>query len=215
MAIGKSGWLKTIRPLLGAVGLAVAPASFGLDVHLQELPPAPGLVPSAALDPLEGVRETVNCGLEFLGTAKSCGLSGPDEAASPFLVRFDPLFCRLTLRFGIGELIDGLLGNWIAGAFARLGSPAVGALCLLGVGPRYCAATGTAPLLSPAVPQGAPPGRSPTTARATRERALQAALQAAQERPEGPETPAPATAPPPPPPETNRHDATGLDHLTR
>jgi hypothetical protein len=116
--------------------LAFVPAARGLDVHLQELPPAPGLTPSAALDPLEGLREALNCGLDFLGTAQHCGLSAPSEAASPFLVNFDPLFCRLTLRFGIGELIDGLLGNWIAGAFARLGSPAVGALCRLGVGPR-------------------------------------------------------------------------------
>ena len=48
------------------------------------------------------------------------------------------MFCRLTMRFSIGEWIDGLLKQWIAGAFARLSSPAIGALCLLGIGPEYC-----------------------------------------------------------------------------
>ncbi len=178
--------------------LCLATSGHGLDVHRQVLPPAPGLVPSAALDPLEGVREALNCGLDVLGTAKSCGLSGPDDAASPFLVNFDPLFCRLTLRFGIGELIDGLLGDWLAGAFARLGSPAVGALCGLGIGPQYCGSSnGAALLMSPVVPPGAVLRKAP----AARPRAPEAAPEAAAE-----------TAPPP---ETTRRDATGLDHLTR
>ena len=129
--------------------LAVAPAARGLDLHRQELPPAPGLTPSAALDPLDGLRNALNCGLDFLGTAQHCGLSAPSEAASPFLVNFDPLFCRLTLRFGIGELIDGLLGDWLAGAFARLGSPAVGAPCGLGIGPQYCGSSNDAALVCP------------------------------------------------------------------
>jgi hypothetical protein len=200
---------KKIRPLLGAVGLAVAPASFGLDVHLQELPPAPGLVPSAALDPLEGVRETVNCGLDFLDTAKHCGLAAPAETASPFLVRFDPLFCRLTMRFAIGELIDGLLGRWLGGAFANLETPVIGALCLLGIGPRDCGSPETAALpRSPVVPHRAPPAPTSTA----RHSAFQDALRAAQEEPAARGA---ALSPPPPPPETDRHDATGLDSLTR
>ena len=170
--------------------LCLATSGHGLDVHRQALPPAPGLVPSAALDPLEGVRETVNCGLDFLDTAKHCGLAAPAETASPFLVRFDPLFCRLTLRFAIGEPIDGLLGDWLAGAFARLGSPAVGAPCGLGIGPQYCGSSNDAALLmSPAVPPGVVLRKAPAA------------------RPRAPETA--------PPPETTRRDATGLDHLTR
>ena len=108
-----------------------------LDVYkrqLQELPPAPGLTPSDALDPLDGMRNALNCGLDFLNTAQRCGLSSPQEAAAPFTVHFNPTFCRLTLRFSIGELIDGLLRHWIAGAFARISSPFIGALCLLGIG---------------------------------------------------------------------------------
>ena len=207
---------KKIRPLLGAVGLAVAPASFGLDVHLQELPPAPGLVPSAALDPLEGVRETVNCGLDFLDTAKHCGLAAPAETASPFLVRFDPLFCRLTMRFAIGELIDGLLGHWIAGAFARIGSPVVGALCLLGIGPHSCGASErAAPAASAFAPAGAGTARFVAPATAEHQRAVREALKAAREAPGGRETAPQSPLPSPSPPETNRHDATGLDHLTR
>ena len=180
--------------------LAAAPAARGLDVHLQELPPAPGLTPSAALDPLDGVREALNCGLDFLDTAKRCGLAAPHETVSPFLVRFDPLYCRLTMRFAIGELIDGLLEPWIAGAFSRIGSPAVGALCLLGIGPHYCGASSTvAPATSPVVPPGAVFWKAPAA------------------RPRAPERPAePETVPQPqPPPEATRHDATGLDHLTR
>ena len=130
--------MKNYRFVTGllAGSLALVPAARALDVHLQELPPAPGLAPSAALDPLEGLREALSCGLDFLGTAQRCGLSAPSEAASPFLVKFDPMFCRLTMRFQIGEMIDGLLKQWLAGAFARIGSPALGALCLLGIGPQ-------------------------------------------------------------------------------
>lgn len=151
------GFLKALRPLLGVGLLGLAPAGHGLDVHLQALPPAPGLTPSAPLDPLAGLRDALNCGLNALDTGKACGLSGLEAVASPFLVSFDPLYCRLTLRFSVGELIDGLLGDWIAGAFPRSGSPAVGALCLLGIGPPGCGATATAaPWLSPAPPRARP-----------------------------------------------------------
>lgn len=119
------------------------PASHGLDLHLQTLPVAPGLTPSQALDPLEGVRDVVNCGLDFLNTAKNCGLSATDEVVSPFSVSFDPMYCRLTLRFQIGALIDSLLKQWIAGALADLDTPVIGALCLLGIGARYCGSTST------------------------------------------------------------------------
>lgn len=193
--------------------LAFVPAARGLDVHLQELPPAPGLTPSEALDPLEGVREAVNCGLDFLNTAKNCGLSAPADVVSPFLVRFDPLLCRLTMRFAIGELIDGLLKQWLAGAFARLGSPAIGALCLLGIGPKYCGATETvrSTMMSPVVPQSAPAKKAAATAATPGpRRAPHEVPQAAQEGPAEPET-----APPQPQLETTRHDATGLDHLAR
>lgn len=147
--------MKNYRFVTGllAGSLALVPAARALAVHLQELPPAPGLAPSAALDPLEGLREALSCGLDFLGTAKNCGLSAPSEAASPFLVKFDPMFCRLTMRFQIGEMIDGLLKQWLAGAFARIGSPALGALCLLGIGPQYC---GAAELAAPAASAFAP-----------------------------------------------------------
>ena len=96
--------MKNYRFVTGllAGSLALVPAARGLDLHLQELPPAPGLAPSAALDPLEGLREALSCGLDFLGTAQRCGLSAPSEAASPFLVQLDPMFCRLTMRFQIG-----------------------------------------------------------------------------------------------------------------
>ena len=211
--MSKSTLSTLLRPLLWAGWLGVAPASHGLDVHLQHLPVAPGLTPSEALDPLEGVREAVNCGLDFLNTAKHCGLAAPAETAAPFLVRFDPLVCRLTMRFAIGELIDGLLKQWLAGAFANLETPVIGALCLLGIGPHYCGSTGNAPLRSPAVPQRALPGWSPapTTAIPDPKRAVNEALKAAQG---GPETP--ATAPQPPtPPGDSTHDATGLDHLIR
>ena len=199
------------RLWLGASVLCFATSGHGLDVHLQHLPVAPGLTPSAALDPLEGVREAVNCGLDFLDTAKHCGLAAPAETASPFLVRFDPLFCRLTMRFAIGELIDGLLGRWLAGAFANLETPVIGALCLLGVGPRDCGSTETAALpRSPVVPHRAPPVPTSTA----RHSAFQDALRAAQEEPAA-RGAALSPPPSPPPPETDRHDATGLDSLTR
>lgn len=177
--------------------LAAAPAGYGLDVHLQELPPAPGLTPSAALDPLAGLREALNCGLDFLGTAQRCGLSAPAEVAAPFTVTFDPLFCRLTMRFSIGEMIDGLLKQWIAGAFSRIGSPAIGALCLLGIGPQFCGAASTAaPRRSPVVPPSA-------LQRSTAARA-------------GSDPSETAPSPPPPPPsEEPDHAATGFDHLVR
>ena len=197
--------MKNYRFVTGllAGSLALVPAARALDVHLQELPPAPGLAPSAALDPLDGLREALSCGLDFLGTAKNCGLSAPSEAASPFLVKFDPLFCRLTMRFSVGEMIDGLLKSWLAGAFARIGSPSVGALCLLGIGPQYC---GASPSAAPATSPAAPPGAAFWKAPAARPRAPDAA-------PAEPET-APRPQPQPQP-ETTRHDATGLDHLTR
>lgn len=191
--------MKNYRFVTGllAGSLAFVPAARALDVHLQELPPAPGLAPSAALDPLEGLREALSCGLDFLGTAQRCGLSAPSEAASPFLVKFDPMFCRLTMRFQIGEMIDGLLKQWLAGAFARIGSPALGALCLLGIGPQQCGSTGNAaPATSPVAPTGAAFWKAP-------------AARAPAAAPAEPETA------PQPQPETTRHDATGLDHLTR
>ncbi len=203
--------MKNYRFVTGllAGSLALVPAARALDVHLQELPPAPGLTPSAALDPLDGLREALSCGLDFLGTAQRCGLSAPSEAASPFLVNFDPLFCRLTMRFQVGEMIDGLLKQWIAGAFARIGSPAVGALCLLGIGPQYC---GAAELAAPAASAFAPAtgaARAVPPATAERQRELRRALEAARE-PEGREI-----APQPQPqPETTRRE-TGLDHLVR
>jgi len=177
--------------------LAATPAGYGLDVHLQELPPAPGLTPSAPLDPLAGLREALNCGLDFLGTAKRCGLSAPAEVAAPFAVTFDPLFCRLTMRFSIGEMIDGLLQQWIAGALSRIGSPAVGALCLAGIGPQFCGAASTAALRrSPVVPPSA-------LQRSTAARA-------------GSDPSETAPSPPPPPPsEEPDHAATGFDHLVR
>lgn len=194
------------RALLGVGLLVFAQLGHGLDVHLQELPPAPGLRPSAALDPLEGVREALSCGLDFLGTAKACGLSAPSETAAPFLVRFDPMFCRLTMRFSIGEMIDGLLKRWIGGALARIGSPAVGALCLLGIGPQFCGAT---ELAAPAA--GASRAVPPATAE--RQRALREALKAAQTPGEREIAPQPQPQPQPQPEATRRE--TGLDHLVR
>jgi len=198
---------KPFKSALLAGLLAVAPAGRALDVHLQELPPAPGLRPSAALDPLEGLRETLSCGLDFLDTAKACGLSAPQETASPFLVRFDPMFCRLTMRFSVGELIDGLLKQWIAGALARIGSPAVGALCLLGIGPQFCGASElAAPAAGALAPAGALRAGVPT-ATAERRRAPREAPKAAQ-------TPGEREIAPQPQPETTGRE-TGLDHLVR
>lgn len=214
---------QKIRPLWLAAGLLVAaPASHGLDTHLQELPPAPGLVPSEALDPLEGVREAVNCGLDFLATAKNCGLGAPEALASPFAVTFDPLFCRPTMRFTIGRLIDELLNQWIAGALARLDSPAIGALCLLGIGPQYCGATETAPPMRSPVPRRTPPRKSAASPGATpgQQRALREALKAATGERDIPAVPTreavPAPAPPSPTPNGAQDDEpTGLDHLLR
>ncbi|MGB4946986.1 MAG: hypothetical protein WBQ05_07290 [Candidatus Competibacter denitrificans] len=125
-----------ILALIALLGLPLSVPA--LEVHLQNLSPAPGLRPSEALDPLEGLTQAVNCGLDFLNTAKNCGLTAPSKAASPFAVTFDPMLCRLTMRFSIGELIDGMLKKWLAGAFARLDTPIVGALCLIGIGPQFC-----------------------------------------------------------------------------
>lgn len=55
---------KPLRSLWIAAWIGTVPA-YGLDLHLQELPPAPGLRPSEALDPLAGVRDAVNCGWIF------------------------------------------------------------------------------------------------------------------------------------------------------
>lgn len=206
---------RPLRSLYFAAWIGTVPA-YGLDLHLQELPPAPGLRPSEPLDPLSGLQEAVNCGLDFLNTARACGLSAPSETVSPFLVRFDPLYCRLTMRFSVGELIDGLLKQWIAGAFARLSSPAIGALCLLGIGPPFCGASATATPTAVAVRPGAVPSKSalpPTRAR--------------QRPPEAMRRDAPAgdAATPPPAADTLPFDSatpagsdrerTGLDSLTR
>jgi hypothetical protein len=131
--MSRKGWPQRLL-IIACLGVLGVRSAVGIDLHLQDLPPAPGLRPSEALESLSGLREAVNCGLDFLDTAQRCGLSAPSKVVSPFLVRFDPMFCRLTMRFSIGEWIDGLLKQWIAGAFARLSSPAIGALCLLGIG---------------------------------------------------------------------------------
>lgn len=210
-------WLQTLT-LTTVLGLPLG--SHALDVHLQNLPPAPGLNPSQPLGPLEGVTNALSCGLDFLNTAKQCGLTAPTEAASPFMVNFDPLFCRFTLRFSIGELIDGLLKNWLAGAFARLDTPVVGALCLLGIGPQYCHSPSSMALPQSAViPQHRLLNKAPpsTGASAAQQQSLQDALKEATR-----ELPPPATAPVLPdsqttPPSSNREpaDATGLDTLVR
>jgi len=194
--------------------------AYGLDLHLQELPPAPGLRPSEALDPLAGVRDAVNCGLDFLNTAKACGLSAPSKTASPFLVRFDPMYCRLTMRFSIGELIDGLLKQWLAGAFARLNSPAIGALCLLGIGSPFCSsATTTSTPFEAAVRPGAVSSKAalpPTRAQPQRLDAI------GQDTTQGDAMPPASTLPAASAPsldtthsERNAHERTGLDRLTR
>ena len=194
-----------------ALWLATAPA-WALDVHLQALPPAPGLNPSRSLGALDGMKEALNCGLAFLDTAQQCGLSGADAALSPFAVTFDPMFCRLTMRFSVGGLIDGLLKDWLAGAYARLGSPSVGALCVLGIGPQYCGAQNNASsMMSPVLP----PRRfqkplAPVGASASQQQAVQAALEAAtRPTPDAPRpTPAPSES-------ENPNHATGLDSLIR
>ena len=129
---------KNLGPLL-CVGLLIGtPPAHALDIHSQQLPGAPGLAPSNALNALDGVQEALNCGLDVLNTAKNCGLSSVSEVTSPFLVRFDPAYCRLTMRFPIGELIDNLLQQWSSGAFHRSDLPWIGALCLLDLQMEAC-----------------------------------------------------------------------------
>jgi hypothetical protein len=210
-------WLQTLT-LATVLGLPAV--SHALDVHLQNLPPAPGLNPSQPLGPLDGVTNALSCGLDFLNTAKPCGLSAPTEAASPFTVNFDPLFCRFTLRFSIGELIDGLLKNWLAGAFSRLDTPAIGALCLLGMGPPYCHSPSAMALpQSVVIPQSRLLNKAspPTGASAAPQKSLQDALNEATR-----ESPPPTTVPALPDSKTlspssarDPADATGLDTLIR
>ncbi len=209
---------KPLRSLWIAAWIGTVPA-YGLDLHLQELPPAPGLRPSEALDPLAGVRDAVNCGLDFLNAAQACGLSAPSETASPFLVRFDPMFCRPTMRFSIGELIDGWLKQWLAGAFARSNSPAIGALCLLGIGAQFCGGATTTPTpFEAAVRPGTASSKAALPAiRAQRQR-LEAIRQDTTQGGVVPPTPTlPAASPSSldTPPESNPHERTGLDSLTR
>ena len=210
---------KPLRSLCVAAWIGTVPA-YGLDLHLQELPPAPGLRPSEALDPLAGVRDAVNCGLDFLNAAKACGLSAPSETASPFLVRFDPMFCRPTMRFSIGELIDGLLKQWIAGAFARLDSPAIGALCLLGIGPPFCGGATTTPtLFEAAVRPGAVPSKAALPPTRAQQQRLDAIRRDAAQGGAAPPSPTPPAASDPTldttSPESDAHERTGLDSLTR
>lgn len=218
-----------MRSLLiaGCLGLLGVRAAAGIDLHLQDLPPAPGLRPSEALEPLSGLQEAVNCGLDFLDTAQRCGLSAPSKVVSPFLVRFDPMFCRLTMRFSIGEWIDGLLKQWIAGAFARLSSPAIGALCLLGIGPEYCEAKhaeSSAPSLLTRLKNAVvPPGAVSSKAALAPSPAQRQPLESIQEQTRDagrpvPSVPAPVltpSSPDPVTPERNPDEATGLDRLTR
>ena len=194
--------------------MGIIPA-YGLDLHLQELPPAPGLRPSEALDPLAGVRDAVNCGLDFLNAAQACGLSAPSETASPFLVRFDPMYCRPTMRFSIGELIDGWLKQWLAGAFARSNSPAIGALCLLGIGAQFCGGATTPPTpFDAAVRPGAVPSKDALPPTRTQRQRLEALR---RDTTVEPNTPAPPTVQPldTTPPDRSDHERTGLDSLTR
>ncbi|MBL8260046.1 MAG: hypothetical protein JNM60_09590 [Candidatus Competibacteraceae bacterium] len=208
--------------------LAASPDSHGLDVHLQALPPAPGLRPSQGLDPLAGVKEALNCGLAFLDGAKACGLTGVEQASSPFSVTFDPMFCRLSMRFDVGQLIDGLLNDWISGALARIGTPKVGLLCLLGIGPQFCGAARSSLMMSPApaVPQSALLQKmSPeaTKAAARQQQAVRETLDAAlrdQGRPAtaGQNGAAPAPAAPqtaPKPEDGQESEKTGLENLLR
>ena len=199
--------------------IGIVPA-YGLDLHLQELPPAPGLRPSEPLDPLAGVRDAVNCGLDFLNAAQACGLSAPSETASPFLVRFDPMFCRPTMRFSIGELIDGWLKQWLAGAFARSNSPAIGALCLLGIGAQFCGGATTTPtLFEAAVRPGAASSKAALPATRAQTQRLDAMRRDAAQDGAASALPAPPVANGPTPditsPERDAHERTGLDSLTR
>jgi len=218
-----------MRSLLiaGCLGVLGVRSVYGLDLHLQDLPPAPGLRPSEALEPLSGLQEAVNCGLDFLDTAQRCGLSAPSKVVSPFLVRFDPMYCRLTMRFSIGEWIDGLLKQWIAGAFARLSSPAIGALCLLGIGPEYCEAKhaeSSAPSLLTRLKNAVvPPGAVSSKAALAPSPAQRQPRESIQEQTRDagrfvPSVPAPAlipSSPDPVTPERNPDEPTGLDRLTR
>lgn len=211
----KTRIFKKFRPVLWVGLFGLSAASHGLDVHLQQLPPAPGLTPSEPLDSLEGLQNALNCGLDFLETAKQCGLSAPSQVVSPFMVSFDPLFCRLTMRFPIGELIDGLLKQWLAKALARVSTPVIGPLCLLGIGPQFCGGGRDGQsLIGPALTPGGPLQDATTEAAARQQRALREALKAATavEPSASPTPPAPAaqTAP-----EKTDHDPTGLDRLLR
>jgi hypothetical protein len=202
--------MTAMRALLATLALACSPAhgldlpsvgpgggGGGMNIQTQLLPPAPGLAASEPLDPLEGVREAVNCGLSFLDGVKRCGLTSISDAASPFLVRFSPLYCRATMRFPVGQLITNLLSDWIAGALPLADTPLIGPLCFLGVGPQYCGASVSSRVLKTRVS----PSRS----------AVLAAPPAA---------PAQAPAAPPttdsPTTDEGSHDhPTGLDSLTR
>ena len=130
------------------------------------------------------------------------------------------MFCRLTMRFSIGEWIDGLLKQWIAGAFARLNSPTIGALCLLGIGPQFCSSATTTPTLFEAAVR---PGAVSSKAALPPTRAQQQRLEAIrQDTTQGGIVP---TAPTPPAAsdptldaissERDAHERTGLDRLTR
>ncbi|NMQ21086.1 hypothetical protein E4P82_18935 [Candidatus Competibacter phosphatis] len=224
--MSRKGWPRRLL-IIACLGVLGVRSAVGIDLHLQDLPPAPGLRPSEALESLSGLREAVNCGLDFLDTAQRCGLSAPSKVVSPFLVRFDPMFCRLTMRFSIGEWIDGLLKQWIAGAFARLSSPAIGALCLLGIGPEYCetqqmnaAVSSLSTRLKNAV---VPPGAVSSKAALAPSPAQQQPLESIQEQTRDagrpvPSVPAPVltpSSPDPVTPERNPDEPTGLDRLTR
>jgi len=171
--------------------------SGGMDVQTQLLPPAPGLSPTEPLDPLEGVRDAVNCGLSFLDGAKRCGLTSISDAASPFLVRFNPMSCRTTMRFPVGELINSLLGDWIGGALPLADTPLIGALCLLGVGPQYCGASVSSRMFTPRALQ-------------SRSAAVASPPVAATLAPA-----APSSTDSPAPDRGSHDDPTGLDSLTR
>lgn len=154
---------RKLGPWLCAALLISTPPAHALDIHLQRLPGAPGLAPTEAFDAMEGVQEVLSCGLDVLNTAKNCGLSSVSQVTSPFLVSFDPVYCRLTMRFAIGQLIDGVLGQWLNGALPDLNAPWIGALCLLGIRPGACgsAASSAASRLFRA-PAAAPPPQSRT-----------------------------------------------------
>lgn len=216
----KPRWRPLALALASALSLGLPLGSQALDVHLQQLSPAPGLNPTEPLGALDGLTEAINCGLDFLNTAKACGLSAPSEAATPFAVRFDPMFCRLTMRFSVGEMIDGMLKKWLAGAFARSDTPMIGALCLLGIGAQYCPAGSSSSATSLVLPASNWPKAAAARSNDGQERrAIQEALQKAT-GPAGVSTPAATTATPPAETaksatEEKRDGATGLDTLLR